>query len=399
MKLPAEIRNEIYEYVFLPRSTFGRLQDEELERERLEQEMKDEGSKSTINNDGEITNHDLNDKADVKSESKEPKTDRDNNNKSYIPQPLPPQPAPKLPPQRPSHPLSLLLTCRLAHHEASLLAFRVHPHLISLKDNISYHHLRQLSLRLRGPCFATITSLSFTVYQDSSGHWSTRPHHYQLNEYMCHGILLFRNIAKILVRFVPFVTGKEEFDEDVARGLKERYSRYEEEYERESWRYDELAGARTATCQGHVPDWFVDSLRKMRECSSYRWQSSEQWEETWPFWHFHPNDDVPKEQWCKGDCTVVLVQQKTGRKVAVTLQYAFDPAAAVKPERLRYKVKLVPKTEMQEELVDEVEAVNGETGFMYEPSEDYWDELRKQNARRKGGWMGNLLGSGRGSAK
>ncbi|OAL57129.1 hypothetical protein IQ07DRAFT_594546 [Pyrenochaeta sp. DS3sAY3a] len=359
LRLPAEVRNEIYEHVFTPDYTCVVLNDR-WEREDMKME-RTKAKRGVIDKEyGDIG---------VRGEAVDAKRGDDGN--TTIPQPISTprtKPTPKSKPKKPAQPLSLLLTCRLINNEATLLAFNLYP--FPNKSCPTYFTLRQHALALPAPCFAALRALSFTVDPDIHAFVACND---LVSDFLTNALLLSPRIAELEVRVKTFPGAQGAFMRGDGRG--------------------EAAGGRATTCREHLAVWFLEALGRTQNGRSCVWQRGEEWELSWPNLHAHADDAVwddssRRARMCRGPCVSVFEQPGSGRKVTVRLVYDFKGEAVHVQQRERLNVTLVPGAKALE-----LQRVNGESGFVYDPGQEYWDDKRKRMGKKP------LLGSNEGAGE
>lgn len=352
LRLPAEIRNEIYEHVFTPDYTCVVLNDRwEKEDGGMDRAKEKKEKKGVVEKEfGDIG---------VWGEAVDAENQEDENT-TNIPQPIPSLPTkstPKSKRKKPAHPLSLLLTCRLINNEATLLAFNLHP--FPNKSCPTYFTLRQHALALPAPCFAALGALSFTVDPDIHAFVACND---LVSDFLTNALLLSPRIAELEVRVKTFPGAQAAFMRGESRG--------------------EAARGRVTTCREHLAVWFLEALGLTQNGHSCVWQRGEEWELSWPNLHAQADDAVwddpsKRAHMCRGACVSVFEQPGSGRKVTVRLVYNWEGEVVHVRQRERLNVTLVPGAKALE-----LQRVNGESGFVYDPGQEYWDDQRRRMGKK-----------------
>ncbi|CAO2657736.1 Nn.00g038620.m01.CDS01 [Neocucurbitaria sp. VM-36] len=307
-RLPAEIRNEIYEYVFAEEvdSEVG------MEKEKQNQETNEQEKGSDI-----IC----------------------------------------FTPLLPSHPLSLLLSCRKINMEASIIAYRLNA--FSVKEHLTFHELRQRSSILPQPLFRAISRMSFALGKQkrSSPFW-----HDAMKKFLIHTIRLSPNIKELVIRIWTPVECKDPWLIGVPLNYRP-----------------------IVPWKGHVPEWFISALDAVIQDRSNFWHRGEKWAVLWP--NLSPravddiqHGDVESQPFAHGACTAILEQHGSGRKVEVKLRFEKDDTNFPEPKPKGLGVRLVPG--LAEKLkLETVSVEGGMDGLMYEPGEEYWEALRARKGK------------------
>jgi hypothetical protein len=232
-----------------------------------------------------------------------------------------------------AHALSLLLTCHKINHEATLLAFSTYTFPISHNTPSTYLSLRNKISHLSLPQISAITSISYT-----SGH---------AVGHLTNALLLLPNLSLFEIR--------------IQRDL--------------------------GTNQG--TSWFHGLLRAVVQGQCYRWQTGEKWEVAWSAQTQSGNYSSVEEQEGMGRADMSLcvcgfgyvswlaadLLQESGRRVHVNTVFYGE----AEEEEKKLKVILTPG-------VESLCVVDGARGFGFDVDEEYWQDMRRRNAKMKGWW-------------
>ncbi|KAJ4373815.1 hypothetical protein N0V83_002554 [Neocucurbitaria cava] len=364
IKLPAEIRNEIYEYVFAepPGASDFKIMEEEKKKEK-----------------------------DQQPREQEDEEEEDSDATTPPPSPPPPPPPPLQPSPSPSHPLSLLLTCRKLNTEATLLAYRLHPFRIEAPD-MPFYKLHNRTLILPRPLFQAISRVSMSLGENkhASPIWAPA-----VQTFISHMILLSPNIGELVVRFRTPV-GYRRDDGHFVGSVRPPSPSPPSSSSRGRGEHDVVE---VLSCREHVPEWLSVAFAGVARDPYNFWRKSEKWAVFWPdvaHPEIHNDDDGgndEEEMHRRWDaCLAVLKQEGTGRKVRVRLRYeGQDEEDTRKPQRKGLGVTLVPGIPAEEDMLD-LEAVTGRDGLeglVYDPGEEYWEGLRAMKIERGEGGRGS----------
>lgn len=365
-KLPAEVRNRIYEFAFEGRGT---LEDNEEQQEEEEIPSGERGDKSSSLPEEAATNEG----GCLEVEST-------------------PVPAAK---QR--HPLSLLLTCRQINLEATLLAFTHHNFTIRRKIH-AFHDLRMQTALLSPGQIATITSLAYEVAQPYNAMPISRG-----SRFLASALVLFPAVTRLELRIERTRDEQGSNPHNPASG-------------------DRLKPACVMT-------WLWATLKEVLGGRFVGgWQAGQKWELEWPLMDediklaseinqlyidgesvFGPTARAMREAYlrnsgvdrCVCACRLpswnrVWLVQETGRRVRVDVMYYGDwvmaREKARKMELLRHKVKLMPGAERLP-----VRSLSGEVAVAGEGVQEMrgfgWDGEERQDVGW-GNWWRTLGSSG-----
>ncbi|KAF2032902.1 hypothetical protein EK21DRAFT_86903 [Setomelanomma holmii] len=299
------------------------------------------------------------------------------------------------------HPLSLLLTCHRASHEATTLAFSCHAFQISKHLELNtFVTLRTAISHMSPQLKDAVTALCYDL---GCGYFRSE-NALAAGEVLTNAILLFPNFARFEVR--------------ILRGQKRGLGIHQGTMPLWCYTYKD---ARNTAAQIYAPHWFANSiLRHSGEGHSYAWQAGQQWTLDWPQaasdeyldvldscdWNGNPclkpfmgSDAVGKVRgvhMCPCPCDQVSwtsadMVQATGRRIKIdTIYYGpeerplppLDGEMALKA-RLGHKAVILregaSRLRVEECQVSCVGTGAEVTSVAYDGGDDYWEALRRKN--------------------
>ncbi|KAH7381610.1 hypothetical protein BKA66DRAFT_464526 [Pyrenochaeta sp. MPI-SDFR-AT-0127] len=247
--------------------------------------------------------------------------------------------------------------------EATLIAFRLHSFVVN--SPLTFHALCQRSAILPGPSLSTITSMTFVLDEKITTHSLCN---WKVAEFLSNAVLLSPNINHLTIRIMTYTGEKEAFE--TPRRDHENFS----------------CNTLDVRLQ-HLPTWLRDALDFMLQGRFYVWQSGEQWRLSFP-WPQPGNMHrfaalTPRSS--RGDCTVTLLQEGSGRQVNVDLIYEWDYAGLRDRERRGLVVRLEPGGKEKLDLA----VVHGGTGLIWEPSKE--DKIERTTTKKANGGVGEAV--------
>lgn len=356
-RFPAEVRNEIYAYVFLPaRAERVAVRAREMlrvEREVLRKEKEKEGE--WLGGEGfedlgvPTTNCAPPAEAEVEVEVPSSSTS-----------------SPTLPGKKHS-PLALLLTCRLLNAEATLLAYGTHAFPTSAPH--TYTTLLYRARVLSTPLFTSITCLTCPI---TAPHPSSATIHTAsaMGDFLCTSLLLLPTLTTLIMQIPVEPTSRTAYDATVLTNYRSN---------------------NVISCASHLPHWFVDGMERC--VISPVWQKGQKWDMEFPFMHAPPSHAAWRDAervggLCKGDCGGLLTQQG-GRTVEVRLWYVWE-GDAVEERRKKGMGEVILREGVERLPVERVfEGVKGKEGLVWTPKGG--ETGRKKDGRQWGDW-GMLFG-------
>jgi hypothetical protein len=234
-----------------------------------------------------------------------------------------------------THPLALLLTCRLINTEATVILFSTHS--FRLTSALPFYGLQQRTSRLQIFQRNAITSLSLAILQLDD----TRvPKPSALGAFFTAAILLLPGMEDIVLRV--------EIDS----------------LSRQALAFSTGTRGEIEANDKHIPDWFADSLEAVMLGGAYAL-------DFFPYRGTKRHCPPDKQRWMEeGFATAGLLIQEEGREVEVRLCYEWEGDPSVEREKVGMgAVRLVPgSAELPVALVND--GLKAGEGFIYMPPAD-----------------------------
>jgi hypothetical protein len=362
-QIPAEIRNEIYRYVFDTK--------EELEQEFEGDGVDDEYLLSRL--ELKTCNAARGDDAAAFENPSHGEMDC----KLILTTPV-------------AHPLSLLLTCRMVNREATILAFSLYT-FVAPRSLGSYHQLRTRTSPLSSAQLSAITSVAQDFNLAGTCYFPSE------TDFIANSLLLFPSVTTIEVRAKRHIPGP-------TNSIHSNLS---------NWLGNDMQKP------NRVPLWLWYAVMRVVRGTSVRWQAGQTWSVQWPQQDEHTGmgsyidaifegsgadaaaaamknvegieacicgDGEPS--WLAAD----LVQE-TGRKVRLNAVYYGNLRMDQLRELRRHRVKLVPGvnrlpiTSLSSTQSMCTESISTARGFGWDVDEKYWEKIRKRKLGFLGSWM------------
>jgi hypothetical protein len=367
-KLPAELRNAIFELVFS--TNLGIYEEDPEDVVDVEDKAEDTGDIA------EASVHTVEDVTESNSATEQSHTKNDERTSS--------DEKPKN--ERPGHPLALLLTCRRIYQEASTLAFASHTFTTSGALYTTFYKLRLATSILSASQFSAITSLAFELglnFIDQNR---------RASDFFSNSMLLFEGVKRLELR-----VKRRRILQNACHG------------------YDSMGIAaithptrfaepmREEAVRTYVPKWFHTALGDVLDGRAYAWQTGYKWQLEYPQWEY-PEFVVYQDyseargwqmkgtmdsehvghvdgvEFCACGCgmpswTFARFTQETGRKVEVEVLFYGDSERERERERRGLSVRLRPGAER----LEGVKEVADGTGYQWKGADEYWDRLRNKH--------------------
>lgn len=374
--LPAEIRNEIYGWVF-------RYMGVEEMDEADEEDEEDEGKET------EPTGHSEDGDPDEAKEETTPTAKTPNS------PPTKPKPKQKQK-QKPTQPLSLLLSCRKIRFEATLLAFSTRTFITRSTSPQTFHALRARTSILSSAQLSAITSLAYDLSEAETYYF------HRGTPFIANSLILFSGLKNLELRIKK---GKPVERNAVHAqtpwpayegGLKER----------------------------RVPSWLLTTVQNVVKGREYAWQKGEKWSVLWPqertacfleemLGQGRPEmareavaeamqgiDGVEPCACACGEPSWMMCEmlQETGRRVRLQVLYYGSVDLDRFRELQRHRVRLEPGAEpLPLTMLPNANAL----GFGWDGEAEYWEGFRRSTEGFTGllerlGWVGKRDGRGKG---
>ncbi|KAJ8107161.1 hypothetical protein OPT61_g9055 [Boeremia exigua] len=283
---------------------------------------------------------------------------------------------PLRPQTRPPHPLSLLLTCRRVHHEASILAFRTYTFPIWPGTQPTYLGLKSATSHLSQIQVEAVRSLSALS-------------NYDAGSLISNALLLFPRLERFVIKS----------EKSGLQGCAHRRPAYPwTSHSSADWSEDTRLSLQAV--EKYAPPWLLCVVESVTDGTAYRWQIGCKWTVKWPqldselcysriecdmdglreelFMDADAVGTVSGVQKCVFGCrdvswTSVVLVQEGGRRIDIGVVYCDGERSAQPKKQYVPKIALVPGTTPAGEVV-----VAG-TGIKYEVDDEYWETMRRRN--------------------
>jgi hypothetical protein len=398
LRLPSEIRNEIYYLVF------GTPTEIEYEEKSMEDE--DDGGDRCLQSLRISTSYDLGNRTrsldtylrplrtlglrgeqdrmpETRDADVDPRLSFASNNLELDPQ----EPGPDVEPSMPAHGLSLLLTCRKVSQEATILAFNIYTFNLTSSKPASFFILRHSTAHLSPKQFSAITTLALDLSPDF------RSSYRKASDFLSNAILLFPTVQRLTIR-VP--KGKRANQQ---AHMLDMFSTLDAE-----------GPVRDAALRRYVPNWLSSTIQHVVNSPSSSWQTGHKWRVEWPQFDsplyvqgmeyanpiegWQMTGSMPQEaagvvegvKLCICGCgelrwLAAHLVQETGRRVKIGVEYCRDAEAE---ELRKMKIRLEPLKGGADPLP--LTWLQGGDAAGWEVDEQYWNELRAKKGNFTAMW-------------
>lgn len=261
-KLPAEIRNGVYEYVFVNEAQQDEMEDQEM------------GTGASNEQETEVA------------------------------------------PSRPVHPFDLLLTCRRINMEATITAFRIHRFVFNTP--LTFDAFCQRTAILPSPSLSAITGLVLEIKEKEPDY---HPYDFDVPGFLYNALRLSPNIKHLTVKVMALAGGKQAFDAS-RRGSIDIFCNglHTEEQHIPDWfsravnniaPHDPRNLGKMYPEYGHVEE------------TDEKWNVSFPSPHVVLSGPMHQNPFYSAER-CRGGCSALLIHGDTGRQVQVDVVHEWD---------------------------------------------------------------------------